>query len=98
MGKRPKHLDDLLKDWPYEFGEVAAREVIGHDGRELIQLRIDMGVLQMETTGRPDGEEPGGIAAPSGRAVEKPGAQSHAAEEPRQHRQDPQGLASQSDR
>lgn len=61
MGRRPKHLDDLLQDWQYEFGEVTAREVKGGDGRRLVQLRIDMGILQMETVGRPDGEEPGGF-------------------------------------
>jgi hypothetical protein len=60
MPKRPRHLDDLFSDWPYEFGEVVARKVTGRDGRELLQLRIDMGVLQLETTGRPDGQQPGG--------------------------------------
>lgn len=34
----------------------------GSDGRELLQLRVDMGVLQLETVGRPDGEKPGGHA------------------------------------
>jgi hypothetical protein len=62
MSKRPRHLDDLFRDWPYEFGEVVARKVTGHDGRDVLQLRIDMGVLQLETTGRPDGERPGGQA------------------------------------
>lgn len=61
MGKRSKHLDDLFAGWPYEFGEVAARRVEGADGRPVVQLRIDMGVLQMEVTGRPDGEKPGGF-------------------------------------
>lgn len=55
MSEYSQHLDDLFGDWPYEFGEVAARKVQGGDGRELLQLRIDMGVLQLETTGRPDG-------------------------------------------
>jgi hypothetical protein len=30
------------------------------DGREVLQMRIEMGVMQMETVGRPDGEHPGG--------------------------------------
>lgn len=59
MPKRPQHLDDLFEQWPYEFGEVVARKLTGRDGRELLQLRIDMGVLQLETTGRPDGTRPG---------------------------------------
>jgi hypothetical protein len=31
---------------------------MGDDGREKIQLRLDLGVLQMEATGRPDGKQP----------------------------------------
>jgi hypothetical protein len=60
MSDRPQHLDDLFNDWPYEFGEVSARIVRGADGRDVLQLRVEMGVLQMETTGRPDGSRPGG--------------------------------------
>jgi hypothetical protein len=60
MSETPKHLDSLLRRWPYEFGEVSARVVQGGDGRKVVQLRVDMGVLQMETTGRPDGARPGG--------------------------------------
>lgn len=54
-------LDDLLAGWPYEFGEIAARLVSGSDGREVMQLRIDLGLLQVETSGRPDGEKPEGF-------------------------------------
>lgn len=54
-------LDSLLAEWPYEFGEIAARLVNASDGREVMQLRIDLGLLQLETTGRPDGEEPEGF-------------------------------------
>jgi hypothetical protein len=57
----PKHIDHLLKDWPYRFGEVIARKVRGSDRRALLQMRVDMGVLQMETSGRPDGERPEGF-------------------------------------
>jgi len=31
------------------------RLVKGKDGRDVIQMRVDMGILQLETTGRPDG-------------------------------------------
>ena len=61
MSDRPQHLDSLFRDWPYEFGEISARVVRGADGREVLQLRVEMGVLQMETTGRPDGSRPGGF-------------------------------------
>jgi hypothetical protein len=60
MSDRPQHLDFLFEEWPYEFGDVAARRVQGADGREVVQLRVEMGVLQMEVEGRPDGTRPGG--------------------------------------
>ena len=60
MPNRPQHLDDLFEDWPYQFGEVVARRVTGRDGRDVLQLRVDLGILQLEATGRPDGERPGG--------------------------------------
>ena len=60
MGEPVQHLDFLLSGWPYEFGEVLARVVAGADGRQVLQLRVEMGILQMETTGRPDGSRPGG--------------------------------------
>jgi len=53
-------LNTLLKDWPHESGTIKVRKIIGLDGREKLQLRIDLGVLQMELTGRPDGTRPHG--------------------------------------
>jgi hypothetical protein len=53
-------LDAILRQWPYKPGMIAARMIRGSDGREVLQMRIEMGLLQMETTGRPDGEHPGG--------------------------------------
>jgi hypothetical protein len=52
--------DKLLKEWPYEPGVVQAREVTGSDGEPRIQLRVDLGILQMELAGRPDGLRPMG--------------------------------------
>lgn len=53
-------LNDLLRDWPHEPGQIKARKIIGLDGREKVQLRIDLGVIQMELSGRPDGRKPHG--------------------------------------
>lgn len=53
-----KDIQPLLNDWPYEPGQLCVRKIIGHDGREKIQLRIEMGILQMEMSGRPDGQRP----------------------------------------
>ncbi len=54
-------LSDLLRDWPYEAGQLQVRKITGSDGRDKLQLRLDMGVLQMEMAGRPDGREPHGM-------------------------------------
>jgi hypothetical protein len=56
------HIDDALRDWDYEPGPPQARLTEGHDGRQVLQLRMDLGVLQMEMTGRPDGARPFGFA------------------------------------
>src|SRR5438874_13446494 len=53
-------LNTVLKDWPHEPGMIKVRKVTGLDGRDKLQLRIDLGVLQMEMTGRPDGLRPHG--------------------------------------
>jgi hypothetical protein len=50
----------ILRDWPYEPGQLAARRIRGADGKEKIQLRLDLGLLQMEVSGRPDGARPHG--------------------------------------
>lgn len=55
-----QHIDAILEDWPYDPDAVSVRMVDGHDGRSLIQMRIEMGLLQLETSGRPDGELPEG--------------------------------------
>ena len=48
-------LTDILGSWPREPGNFQVREVVAEDGRPLLQVRIDMGVVQMEVEGRPDG-------------------------------------------
>ncbi|MEY2480532.1 MAG: hypothetical protein QOI04_1459 [Verrucomicrobiota bacterium] len=51
-------LNTLLKDWPHEPGAIKVRKIAGLDGREKLQLRIDLGIIQMEMSGRPDGQRP----------------------------------------
>ena len=53
-------ISHILKEWPYKPGQVTARRIRGRDEREKIQLRLDLGVLQMDASGRPDGERPHG--------------------------------------
>src|SRR5437763_8254687 len=51
-------LNTILQDSPHENGNVKVRKIAGLDGREKLQLRVDLGVLQMEMIGRPDGQRP----------------------------------------
>lgn len=53
-------IQPLLNEWPFEPGQLCVRIIKGENGREKIQLRIEMGILQMEVTGRPDGQRPHG--------------------------------------
>jgi hypothetical protein len=48
-------IDPILRDWPYRPDEVTVRLIDGDEGRRKIQLRLDLGVLQLEIDGRPDG-------------------------------------------
>jgi hypothetical protein len=56
----PRDIDTLLKHWEFQPGEVNARLLRARDGREVLQMRVDMGVLQLETELRPDGTKPHG--------------------------------------
>ena len=55
-----KDLGPILEGWPHEPGQVTVRKIRGLDGNVKIQLRVDLGVLQMEAAGRPDGQRPYG--------------------------------------
>ena len=47
-----------LHGWSFEPGQVNVRLIRGNDGRAKLQLRLDLGLLQMEIEGRPDGRRP----------------------------------------
>ena len=53
-------LTELLDDWPYESGQINVRLIEGDDGLPRIQVRLDLGLLQMHAEGRPDGARPQG--------------------------------------
>jgi len=55
-------ISPILEKWPYESGHVMARRFVGSDGEEKIQLRVDLGLLQMNVNGRPDGRRPDDFA------------------------------------
>lgn len=50
-------LRELLSSWPYD-PEDDVRFVQGADGREVLQVRLPLGIEQYELDGRPDGERP----------------------------------------
>ncbi len=54
-------IDDVLQNWEYEPGTIQAREIEAGRGRRVIQMRVELGVLQLEKTGRPDGTRPNGF-------------------------------------
>lgn len=56
-----KDILPLLKGWDYEPGTINVRKVAGLDGRQKLQMRLDLGLLQMELAGRPDGHRPHGF-------------------------------------
>lgn len=53
----------LLEGWEFQPGQVMVRRFEGKDGREKVQLRVDLGVLQMNAEGRPDGKRPYGYSS-----------------------------------
>ncbi len=53
-------LQATLRDWPYEPEKISVRKILGADDVIRIQMRVEMGIVQMETLGRPDGARPFG--------------------------------------
>jgi hypothetical protein len=55
-------IDLALRNWEFEPGVVQAR-LVSAGARQVLQMRVDLGILQMETTGRPDGRRPHGCGS-----------------------------------
>lgn len=53
-------ISHILESWDYKPGQVMVRKFKNKDGAELIQLRVDLGLLQLHAEGRPDGKRPMG--------------------------------------
>jgi hypothetical protein len=51
-------ISKLLGDWEFNPGQILVRRFKGEDGTDKIQLRLDLGILQMNSEGRPDGKRP----------------------------------------
>ena len=50
-------IHQLLRDWPFDPSKPS-RIVHGEDGREILQIRLPLGIEQYELDGRPDGARP----------------------------------------
>ena len=50
-----KDISPVLRGWEYEPGVINVRKINGSDGLPKVQMRLDLGLLQMEMSGRPDG-------------------------------------------
>jgi hypothetical protein len=55
-------LHSITAAWPFSPEEVSARLMRAADGRSFVQLRVELGVLQMSLDGRPDGGRYHGFA------------------------------------
>jgi hypothetical protein len=55
-----RDLSEILEEWPFEAGKISVRIIEGKDGEPRIQVRLDLGLLQMYVAGRPDGKRPEG--------------------------------------
>lgn len=53
-------LQATLRDWPYEPDKISVRKILGADGATKLQMRVELGILQLEGEGRPDGARPKG--------------------------------------
>jgi len=53
-------ISSYLDSWAYEPGKLMVRRFTGDDGEDKLQLRVDLGILQMNVNGRPDGTKPYG--------------------------------------
>jgi hypothetical protein len=56
-----KDISPILDGWEHDPDHFAVRIIPGKDGRDKIQVRLDLGILQMEIDGRPDGHRPEGF-------------------------------------
>ncbi len=69
-------LTGMMEEWPWDAAGPRVREVAVGESRKVLQVRVELGILQIETVGRPDGLRPSGheslVAALSAAQSEEP--------------------------
>lgn len=53
-----RDISELLEEWAFVPGQISVRVIEGQDHEPRIQVRLDLGFLQMRLDGRPDGLRP----------------------------------------
>jgi len=61
LDENTQRIDHILNDWPFDPFSVNVR-LIEDDSSLILQMRVDMGILQLEAIGRPDGKKPHGAS------------------------------------
>ncbi|WP_435010576.1 UvrB/UvrC motif-containing protein [Tundrisphaera lichenicola] len=56
-----KDITAIVQGWDHDPDQFQVRIVAGDDGRDKLQMRVDLGLIQMELSGRPDGLRPHGF-------------------------------------
>jgi hypothetical protein len=51
-------ISSIIAGWDFTPDEIQVRTIVADDGQERIQMRVDLGLLQMALAGRPDGQRP----------------------------------------
>ena len=56
-------LQPTLRNWAYDPDKISVRKILGVDGAVRVQIRVELGIVQMEADGRPDGARPHGCSS-----------------------------------
>ena len=51
-------ISQILDGWEYEPGQLRVRKIEGRDCLPKLQIRMDLGIMQLAWSGRPDGTQP----------------------------------------
>lgn len=56
-----RDISAILAEWEFQPGQLSARVIAAEDGEPRLQVRLDLGIIQMHLEGRPDGLTPYGF-------------------------------------
>jgi len=56
-----RDIGPILSGWEYAAHELRVRKIKGADGAAKVQIRMDLGLMQLAWTGRPDASRPHGF-------------------------------------